>query len=352
MKIVDVFDNKTKQIKFKLCHSLDYNFIFQYSNGLFMRWGKTKEDNPEYSKYGCEIVDIEISTICNRGCKFCYKGNTIQGKYMPLDTFKLLFSKLPKTVTQIAFGIGSIEGNPDMYRIFKHCRDNNVVPNVTINGDNLTDYHLDKLTELCGAVAISFYDNYICFGAVEKLTALGLKQVNIHALVSEETYQNCFNLIDEAVKNPKLKNLNAIVFLLLKPKGVRNTYTQIKSLNKYKKLIDYAFDKKVKMGFDSCSASAFTECVKNRNNFKELEQVCESCESTLFSFYINVDGLGFPCSFTEDIYKGINILKVNNFISEVWNNSEIKKFRNNLIKNKDCNNCRICQVFDLTMEGK
>ena len=58
---------------------------------------------------------------------------------------------------QIAFGIGSIDANPDMFPIFDYCRANGVVPNVTINGYNLTDEIATRLANTCGAVAVSFY---------------------------------------------------------------------------------------------------------------------------------------------------------------------------------------------------
>jgi MoaA/NifB/PqqE/SkfB family radical SAM enzyme len=82
-----------------------------------MRWGKTKEDDPNYSEFGPEIVDIEISEVCTHGCTFCYKSNIKVGRNMSLDTYKEVLKKLPKTVTQIAFGIGDIDGNPDLFPI-------------------------------------------------------------------------------------------------------------------------------------------------------------------------------------------------------------------------------------------
>jgi len=87
--------------------SPNYNFIFNKINGAFSRWGATFDDDPECAP-SPEIADIEISTICNHGCKFCYKSNTCDGTYMDLKTFKTVFSKLPNTITQVAFGIGSI----------------------------------------------------------------------------------------------------------------------------------------------------------------------------------------------------------------------------------------------------
>ena len=262
---------------------------------------------------------------------------------MSFKKFKKLFSRFPKCLTQIAFGIGDIDSNPDLYKIMNHCRVNKIIPNITINGSRMTDYHYKQLVSLCGAVAVSHYDDNTCFNTVKRLSKEGLKQVNIHKLLCEETYNDCFKIIDSNVKG-----LNAVVFLWLKPKGIRNSFTQLISLKKYKKLVDYAFEKKANIGFDSCSASTFLKAVKDNNNFKELEMMVEPCESTLFSYYINVDGVGYPCSFTEgENYKGIDVLNCNNFIKDIWFHKETKKFRNKLINNKNCMDCRVCQEFNL-----
>ena len=92
----------------KVFKSLEYHFVFDMSNGFFARWGKNKEDDPEFSPFGPEILDLELSTICHRGCKFCYKSNMAQGKNMSFDTFKIIFDKFPKQLTQIAFGVGVV----------------------------------------------------------------------------------------------------------------------------------------------------------------------------------------------------------------------------------------------------
>ena len=46
--------------------SPNYNFVFNMEDGFFARWGKNKEDDPEYSEFGNEILDIEVSTICHQ----------------------------------------------------------------------------------------------------------------------------------------------------------------------------------------------------------------------------------------------------------------------------------------------
>src|SRR5208283_5840830 len=92
-------DENVKKVK-----SPFYNYYFRKSDGFFARWGAKKEDNPQFSPFGNEILDIEITTICNgvkpvegaaHPCRFCYKSNTPNGKNMSFDTFKAVLDKLP-----------------------------------------------------------------------------------------------------------------------------------------------------------------------------------------------------------------------------------------------------------------
>ena len=90
---------------------------------------------------------------------------------------------MPKTLCQVALGVGNIDANPDLYKIMQHCRDNGVVPNITINGARMNDYHYEMLAKLCGAVSVSkYHDKNFCYNAVEQLLKRGLKQVCIMIL--------------------------------------------------------------------------------------------------------------------------------------------------------------------------
>lgn len=320
--------------------SRDYNYTFNKINGEFNRWGKTMNDDPDMSPYGPEIADIEISTICHKNCKFCYKQNSNIGSYMPFNMFTKIFDKLPNTITQIAFGIGDIDVNPDTYRIMKYCRDNGVIPNITINGSRMTEYDYTMLSGLCGSVAVSLYDYTECFNAVKTLRKNGMKQVNIHALISKETFDQCMSTITSWETGELNNYVNAIVFLMLKPVGKGKALHSITN-DQFKELINGIKKHKVRAGFDSCSAPHVMKYLP------EQEQYIESCESTLFSIYVNVNGEAYPCSFSEDTINPINLLEVNDFNAEVWNNPTFKTFRRLLIETKDKKGCRACPLFKL-----
>lgn len=344
---------------YKLCRSEKYNFDFVKKTGFFRRWGETEQADPTCAP-SPEILDMEISTICegigSGPCKWCYKSNTKIGENMSFEKFKTIFHKLPKTLTQIAFGIGDIDSNPDFFKIMEYCRTNDynfVVPNVTTNGYRLSDEYADRLASLCGAVAVSMYNpKDVCYDAVKKLTDRGMTQVNIHRLVAEETFEECMQVMQDSMTDPRLSKLNAIVFLSLKPIGDRNKFSKL-GTEKYKKLIDFAFENNIRVGFDSCSAPMFLQAVKDRENFKVLEQMSEPCESYLFSFYVNVEGKTTPCSFLEKRgYNAIDVAECNDFMKDVWNSESVQDFRKKLLGTTDkCvingNGCRSCPEYNI-----
>jgi hypothetical protein len=262
-------------------------------------------------------------------------------------------------LTQIAFGIGDIDGNPDMWKMFEYCRNNGrnpVVPNLTINGWGLTNEAAKKFSEVCGAVAVSRYEpKDVCYDAVKKLTDLGMDQVNIHMLVAEETFDACMELVRDMKSDPRLAKMNAVVFLTLKQKGRGRGYNVL-PFNKYKKLIKYCESFKIRYGMDSCSAYKFLQCVKDSPRYKQYETVAEPCESSLFSLYCNEKGEFFPCSFTEDAKfndcdwtEGLSLVKCASFLKDIWYHPKTVAFREKLVASAKTNDlkCRECPAYKI-----
>lgn len=336
----------------KCFDSPDYHYRFNIKTGYFERWGKTVDADPTWSPYGPEIWDAEVSERCNGvngiPCPFCYKGNVgNKGRNTSFVEFVAMFNKLPMYdgipfLTQIAFGIGDVDSNPDLWLMMEFCRAKGVVPNVTINGDRLTDEIVEKLVRLCGAISVSRYDDAdVCYNAVRRLKDAGMKQVNIHQMVSEETNINCTNVVFDYLTDSRLKDLNAIVFLGLKQKGRGDKFTPL-SNEGFASLIEYAMNNRVPIGFDSCSANKVAEVFKTMGVLEKYEQFIEPCESTAFSMYTSVDCKFYPCSFAEDVTTAIDMMPVDNFMKEVWNNKLTCCERNRII----CNG-RSCPYFNV-----
>ena len=185
---------------------------------------------------------------------------------------------------------------------------------------------------------------------MKELTDRGMTQVNIHCLLAHESSDKCIEVLLDSQRDSRLKSLNAIVYLWLKPKGNRNYFTQVRK-EEYKELINLALEKKVRFGFDSCSAPMFLDAVKGHKDYKQFEMMAEPCESFgLFSSYINAEGRYFPCSFAEGVgewKEGIDVANCDDFLGDVWNHPLLEKYRQRSIAEKDCNGCRKCLLYDL-----
>jgi hypothetical protein len=341
--------------------SEDYNWNFDTETGYFQRWGKTLDDDPTFSPLGPEILDLEISTICSEGhrnCKNCYKSNTTEGKFMPISKLETILDILPSNITQIAYGIGDKNSHPQLEQVFHKTVEAGIVPNITINGRNYSNDSeaCETLAKYCGSVAVSHYSEEQCFSTIETLTSLGMKQVNIHQIVSYDSYQDCLDLIEKSKTDLRLKKLNAIVFLMLKPKG-RAVGQRPATFEQFKSIVDKAMTGKVSIGFDSCSAPSFLKAIKYRPDFESISKYIEPCEAFLFSSYCNVDGEFFPCSFCEGELgweKGIAIDNNTDFIKDVWNHPRMLGWRKRLISSSQncvCNlksMCRSCPIYSET----
>ena len=346
----EVFDNENS----KVVKSDNYNYVFNKKTGFFARWGKTQDEDPVFCPVAPEILDIEISTGgCPNNCSFCYKNNTNESPVnMTLEDFKTIIDKFPKILCQVAFGITGIQTNPDFIPMMKYCREIGIIPNFTLSGIDLTDDILKQVTPLIGAVAVSAYETNknICYDTVKKFTDQGIDQCNIHLLISEENIDFVYEVINDVQNDERLSKLNAVVFLGVKPKGRAKGLFHSLSIKKFKKLLKECFDKKIRMGFDSCTAPKFEKTIKEMDITEEDKQkflMCsESCESSNFSSYLNVKGEYWNCSFSEneDGIEPVNVLEIDDFTKDVWYSNSVKQFRQKILETS-IDGCRFCPVF-------
>ena len=336
-----------------------YNYVFNGRTGEFARWGATFEEDPQVGML--EIFDLEVSTICHgvgAPCAFCYKSNTARGANMSLATFVAIFDLLPQSLTQIAFGVGDLDANPDLAAMFDYCRHNDhnpgVVPNLTINGDRLTPEWVATLARYCGGVAVSVYEpKEIAYEAAAALASAGVPQVALHALLSAETYARCFEILEDMATDPRLAGVRALVLLALKPKGRGEHYHTISDPALYRALFEAAMSRGLSLGFDSCGAPTFLAAVRDHRAFAALAALAESCESDRFSGYANVRGQYWHCSFTEGQpgFEPVDLLDVKDFVQEVWLAPAVRAFRDRLLcaqkRYIGGEECYLCPVYDL-----
>lgn len=343
------FDGRLKKMS-----SSNANYVFDTKTGFTVSWGKTVEEDPGVFP-APEILDIEVTTRCTgpngKICPQCYKSNSPIGDNMSFETFKKIIDIFPKTLTQIAIGAdATLKCNPDIWKMMEYARSFNIVPNIT--AADIDDETADNLAKYCGAVAISCYSwsKEICYDSIKRLTDRGMKQVNMHFMIAEETYDNALETLNDIKNDPRLEKLNALVFLSLKKKGraVINHYNCL-SQEKFNKLVEKAREMNISIGFDTCSAK---KALVAFNNDPSVAKMVSSCESSRESSYINYRGEYFPCSFTEGTEgweNGLNVLECNNsqeFIDKIWNHPRTQAFRDHLEK---CvySGCKSCPIYEI-----
>lgn len=337
----------------RICRSKFYNYDFNVETGAFARWGIMPSHDPKSAPFP-EILDIEVTTNCNgpdnKLCGFCYKNNNPNGYNMPFEDFKKIIDKMP-FLTQCALGADA-QGvtNPDLFKMMSYARSKGIIPNLTIA--DVSEDVAGSLAQVAGAVAVSVYKHAgfdVAFNSVDRLARAGQQQINLHFMISNRTIEDAYKVTEAMKTDPRLKNVNAIVFLGLKQKGRGVKYEGV-TREQYRQLVEHCLENGIPFGFDSCSAPAFIDAVQDHPDLENFKMMAEDCESTLFSSYINEHGIFFPCSFTEKWEEGgwvngIDVLAADDFIKDVWFHEKTVKFRKELIGNVDCNGCRNCPAY-------
>jgi radical SAM protein with 4Fe4S-binding SPASM domain len=341
--------------EWRFARSEAYNYDYNTVDGFFRRWGATLDEDPTFAPLN-EILDIEVTTICNgpanRLCSFCYKNNNPNGYNMPLADFQAVIDKMP-WLTQCALGADA-QGttNPDLIPMMQYARSKGIIPNLTIA--DVSEEVAEQLASVAGAVAVSVYRHAgydVAYDSVKRLTDAGMTQVNLHFMISQRTLEDAYEVCRAIKEDPRLANVNAVVFLSLKQKG-RGQRHEYVTETEYKELVDHCLAEGIPFGFDSCSAPIFLGAVREHPSYDRFREMAEDCESTLFSSYINEHGHFFPCSFTEKWVEGgwlegIDVLAADDFVTDVWNHQRTCDFKDVLRDNTDDLGCRQCPAYDV-----
>ena len=306
-----------------------YELLFNTKTGVEVLYGI--DDNPDpFVLELPSMIDCGIMGHCLNKCSFCYQGDKWESN-MKLEDYKKIIDQTKHHVNQIALGG---RGDPNLHENFReiveYSRDNNVVPNYTTSGINLTEEQVE-ISKMCGAVAASDYNQPHTYKALKMFMDAGIK-TNIHFIYSVPSHEIAIDILkgkDIWDGQVDLERLNAVVFLLFKPQGRgRSLERWVPSYPMFKEFGENIKNKNLnfKIGMDSCLVNH----VASVANFSEVELMSmDFCESSRMSVYITPDMRLVPCSFADHDEYGESIR--DKTIHEVWNNSEsFRLFRKNL----------------------
>jgi len=307
---------------FKVVKNDRYIIFFNLENGKEILKGINGHEDPFVLDMP-SLIDVGLMGHCRNNCSICYQGTNHYESNMTLENFKLIIDQIKDTCFQIACGG---KGDPNLHEnfkeILKYCRDNNIIPNYTTSGNGLTQEHVE-ISKMCGAVAISDYDQPFTYSALNLFMSNNIK-TNIHFVLSTERFNRAMDILDgKDVWEGKfdISKLNAVIFLLFKPQGnSKNKFSLIPSDNQIREFIKKIREPKVgfKLGMDSCLVNKLSSLDK----LTEQEEIfLDTCEASRASMYITPDMKAVPCSFADYSNNGVSITQ-DNPIKEIWTNSE------------------------------
>lgn len=296
-----------------------------------------------------ELLDIGIMGTCqsceNGICKAagvdCYQNAVHKARSnMTLTTYRHIVEQCKGKTFQIALGgAGDPNKHEDFEEILKITRYNNIVPNYTTSGFDLSQEEVALTRKYCGAVAVSFYSrlnendeetNPTTIDAIHRFVDCGCI-TNIHYVISRENIEEAIYRLEKSLFP---KGINAVVFLLYKPVGLGESEKMLNGLDdRYKKLISIATQRKFqfKVGFDTCQ----TPALKLFGNGIADESL-DFCEAARFSMYIDCEMNAYPCSFGwENKQYSVNLNGTS--ISKAWQSEQFESFRR--LQDIGCHSC-------------
>lgn len=306
-----------------------YIIIFNTETGQEILTGTGGNPDPFVLEYP-SLIDCGIMGHCLNDCPTCYQGNNTQS-HMSLENFKLIVDQSKNYTNQIAVGG---HGDPNLHPQFKEMIEyaklntvewkNNsiIIINYTTSGNNLSDDQVE-ISKMCGAVAVSDYDQPFTYSAINRFLNAGIK-TNIHFIFSSERFERAIDILDgKDVWNNQfdVSKLNAVIFLLFKPKGKgKGRYDLVPNPDQIKQFIDKIRKPTVpfKLGMDSCLVN---QLATYDTLTKSEEIFLDTCEASRASMYITPDMRMVPCSFADYDKNGVKITPENT-IKNIWDNSD------------------------------
>jgi len=303
----------------KIVNNGEYEIRFNQKTGAMLLQGVNGHPDPKKLKYPL-LMDIGIMGHCHNQCHFCYQGRINQPN-MTLDNFKRIIDEVRDDVMQVALGgRGDPNKHEDFEKIIEYCNENNVVPNYTTSGKNLTDRELE-ISKNCGAVAVSMYNSDYTFYSLKRLMKKNIK-TNIHFIFDGLSYFPIEDLLkgkDIWHGKVDLDRLNAIIFLLFKPVGAARKMTMFQAVNyQFENFYDLirknSNNLKFKVGMDSCLSNK----IQQRMKISSFEKTfMGNCDSARYSVYVSPDMKLLPCSF------GSEGVEIKSSIKNLWDNSNL-----------------------------
>ena len=326
--------------------------LFNENNGTLFRSNVNGTGNDPLMRSFPELIDVGIMGHCKSGekgfCKAvgvdCYQQGYLSRKAnMPFSSYKRIVDEAKGKVFQIALGgAGDPNKHEQIEKILQYTRENNIIPNMTTSGFEISDHEIALLAEYCGSVAVSYYSRLISGNETNEQTLYAISRLkslvptNIHYVVSEDSIEEATYRLENELWP---KGVNAIIFLLYKPVGFGISSKVIRRGEILRRFMDAALKRnhEYRIGFDTC----FTPILVDYRDCLEMQSI-DFCEAARFSMYIDSEMNAYPCSFDNQLGK-YKVSLDESSIQAVWDSPIFDEFRNRITGCDSCDAYSFCR---------
>lgn len=314
-------------------------------------------------------LKMECSSICNLKCKMCPLSNGLKRKqgFLKFENFKYVFDQIKPAYLNLT-GIGEPFLNLDLFKIIKYAKSRGAMVKLDTNGTLLNEKNIGKILETKIDIISTSIDGTdkksyekIRIGSDFELVKRNIKnlvrernrtnsasEVHMFFVLQEDNISDLPNFIKLAEELGVDYMAGSFVVSLGKNENKNNKiFNHKKNL---KELIEET-RRLIKNSKVEISMNPLLDYLEYEGE-KEFYNEKTPCYMPWYSTFITWDGYVNPCDFSCDN----EIVFGNAFkqpFKEIWNNEEYKKFRLEILKNRDkINLCRGCGVNETYIENE
>lgn len=150
------------------------DYVLQNQNkGTIIRFSFENNYETKKSEFPT-LVDISITSFCDKGCKFCYQSSTPSGTHSDVSFVKQVLNELKKEgCLEVVFGGGEPSKHPKFSEILEHAKLLGFVVGVTTKNSNFMAIpNVDSVLNNINSLAFSCNNNVEAKQAIDLFSAI------------------------------------------------------------------------------------------------------------------------------------------------------------------------------------
>ncbi len=283
-------------------------------------WNKKQEEDLVCSVP--ELIDIRLSSLCDKNCPFCYQDARPDGVHADTDYIKHVLDLLAQyRVFEVAFGGGETTLHPGLPKILEYSRSLGIVPNFSTKSlDWLKDDdYRTSVMESIGAFGYSVQSvkEVALFGHLMGDYRLSKKQAVVHYVMGSTTIETFEAIIREVAERDM-----SVILLGYKTVGRGKDFKPYNYGNWLDVIEKVRDDQYFEFSIDTLLAAESKKGLEE----KDVPRWLYSVKDGGHSFYIDcVQRCAGPSSYSEDTVQCVSLKDLELIVTNIDEWKEIRE---------------------------